>query len=341
MKVIKKLVTVVLIFSIVLGEVAYADVPYVNVLTWWGYLDSPWISQQVMQTCKVKLSYDSYNSNDEFLRRWQEKKSDYDVIIFSYTIYSAIKNEIALKNSDISNYSRLYNPIIRQHFLNSHFSNNIAYFQHTLTGFIWNPKIINLSDTDDTLSIFKKGKSNAVIVIDDPVETEMLTVSSGHAIGTTNTGLTSENFRHMTQDTKVFVSNEINKVYDQDNFAFAYQWSGIWIAEYKQKRSYRFLVNKHLSYIASDLVAQVKDNKNALCVSRLLSSKKFLTKLQNESYYFSPYGDIDNVTDADFKDLYADFLNQLPRLSWIKATNNDHLKALTQRWSAIKYEIAR
>lgn len=336
----KYLINTLLIFLMGLSPVAYSGNKYVNVLTWWGYLDSPWISGMVKRNCGVTLSYDSYNSNPELIRRWSEGKTKYDVIIFSYEVYPAIKDEIALRHSRLYKNSNNYNPIIREHYLKSHFSHNIAYFQHTFTGFIWNPRQIDLTEKDTILSAFKKAKSNMVIIIDDPVEVEMLLALSSDRYNNEEE-LSFINFKNMTQKTKAYISNQLNQIYNHENFAFAYQWSGIALAELKLRKSYKFLVNKNLSYISTDLIAQVKDSKNSACVADLFSSEQFLSRLQDESYYFSPYGDVDHLPNNEFKAIYQDFFKNLPQLSWIKPHDKDSLNALNHNWDIIKYELTK
>jgi spermidine/putrescine-binding protein len=62
----------------------------VNVITWWGYLDSPEVAQEVKKQCHVNLSHDTYYTNNEFLRRVNTNKTRYDIIIFTQTIYDLV-----------------------------------------------------------------------------------------------------------------------------------------------------------------------------------------------------------------------------------------------------------
>ena len=332
---------IVLFFFFATMQVVYAQTQYVSVLTWWGYLDNSWISEMVDSECGVKLSYDSYNSNEELIRRWNEGKSKYDVLIFSNTIYSALKKEIILKNSKLYRNAEHYHPVIRQQYEKSHFPRNVAYFLHSLTGFIWNPRIINLVDTDNVVGVFQKAKSNMTVIIDDPLETQMLLFSEDSSLVDKNSILTYHKFKKITQNSKVFISNQLNQVYDQDNFAFAYQWSGIAIAELIKQPKYKFLINKNLSYVSTDLIAQLQDNKPAACVANLFSSKKFLSKMQNDAYYFSPYGNADNISNAQFRAIYKDFLTQISKLSWIRPISLSQLKELNHQWDITKYELSK
>ncbi len=132
-------------------------IPTVNILTWWGYLDYPEVVSDIEKKCNVKVSYDEYYSSSEFLRR--ERQENYDIVIFSGTIYDLVKANIGLKKSNLWRQSLNYNPIIRKHYLHSDFTPNVVYFLHSLTGFLWNPNVIDIYKNDSIFEIFKKAKS--------------------------------------------------------------------------------------------------------------------------------------------------------------------------------------
>ena len=67
----------------------------INILSWVNYLSLDGASQLIEQKCNVRISYDNYYSNDEFLRRWHKTNQKYDVIIFSETIYPMIKKQVS------------------------------------------------------------------------------------------------------------------------------------------------------------------------------------------------------------------------------------------------------
>jgi len=67
----------------------------VNVLTWWCYLDKPWVSTYIQEKCHVSLSFDEYYTNDEFWRRWASQKSNYDIIIFEDIFYKQHYGKLA------------------------------------------------------------------------------------------------------------------------------------------------------------------------------------------------------------------------------------------------------
>ena len=315
----------------------------VNVLVWFGYLNSPWISKMVKDDCNVDLSYDEFNSNSDFLRRLKAQNSNYDIIIFSDTVFSAVNHNIALNKSDLWKQSFGYNKYIRQEYIKSKFPKNVVYFMQSLTGFDWNPDTISLSSNDSISTIFRKAKTNSVIMIDDPEEVEMLLQlsnanmeASGNASKET---FTLDNFKKLTQNAKIYISNQSNQIFNRKDFAFAYQWSGASLFERNANITHRFLIEPQLSYVSSDLLANLNNKPSTVCVAKLLSSKEFLSRLQNESYYFSPYGDIGHVPPGEYRDMYTQFLKELPHLKWIKSYSLSDFESIDQKWKLIKVQL--
>ncbi|MFZ2314564.1 MAG: hypothetical protein WAW86_02755 [Gammaproteobacteria bacterium] len=314
----------------------------VNVLTWWGYLDDPATKKLVKKECDAFLSYDSYTSNDDMLRRWDINASKYDVLIFSDTIYNSIKDKIVLNNSELWKKSKDYTPAIKKEYNSSHFPHNIAYFAHSLTGFVWNPAVVHLTKDDTAKTAFKKAKNNKVILLDDPVEISMLLeMPKKNKDRNEKNQISLEHFKPLIQESKIYISNEVNKIYSYRDFAFSYQWSGVAFSDDKNIKAYKFLINQHLSYVTTDVIAQIKDRKIAACVAGVLSSKQFLSKVQNKSKYFSPYGNIDAVPEGSFKETYKNFLTNLPKLHWLKPPSPVQLKKLNHEWDKVKYELTQ
>jgi hypothetical protein len=339
----KKIISV----TIITAMLAYTSFSYsetkksVNVLTWWGYLNDAKTSKLIEDKCGATLSYDNYTSNNDMLRRYSTSGSKYDLLIFSQTTYNAIKDQIILKNSELSKKSANYNPIIRKKYENSHFPNNIAFFMHSLTGFIWNPNIIDIDKNDSISSIFGKAKENKVILLDDPKEINMMLLAA-NKLNSENpqTEISLKQFKQLSQNTRVYISNEINNIYSQKDFAFSYQWSGDAFNVRIQKKNFKFLINDNLSYVATDLIAQLKDNQVAACTANVLASKEFLKTIQNKTHYFSPYGDIEDANDENFKELYKRFLLQLSKLQWLEPPTSLELKRLNKQWDKVKFELA-
>ena len=188
-----------LLTSIIIVPTAAYSKDQVNVLGWWGYLDSEEIQEEIEKKCNVSFSYDEYYSNDEFLRRWNNsKKGDYDIIIFSETIYNVVRDRIDDKNGELYKEKERFLPIIKKRYEQKRFASNVLFFAHSLTGFLWNPRIITLSDSDDIKQIFYKAKGKYKLLIDDPVEVGLLVEEAYR--NESNSGFTMEKFFSLMRD---------------------------------------------------------------------------------------------------------------------------------------------
>jgi hypothetical protein len=319
------------------------DLPIVNVLTWWGYLGYPEIREKVKNVCHADISYDEYYSNEEFLRRFDNRKQRYDILIFSYTVYNLIKNEIGLNSSNLWKQSLNYNPIIKKHYINSNFPPNIVYFQHSLTEFLWNPAKINLLPKDNISTIFNKAGHNFVLMIDDPVEAKNLLERSLRENNSLNDRffLIPKDFKSLIKDSRVYVTNGYNNLYKSKDFAFSYNWSGDAILILKQHAdlNYKLLIHPKLSYITIDLLASLNNKSYVNCVAKVLSSKEISTFIQNKDYYFSPYTDISSIPHGYFRDVYIKFLRFLPSLPWIKPASKEEFTQMSRAWDLIKINV--
>lgn len=332
----KKLLAFWFVVASFVSSVAVA-MPTVNVLSWFGYLRSPQINKLVQDHCQVTLSVDEYYSNDEFLRRWKSDKNNYDLIVFANLLYKTIEDEISLTHSDLSKFSQDYHPVIKQHYRDGHYANNVVYFSHSIMGFLWNPSLMHLSEQDDMHSVFTKAKNNRVVLIDDPTEVRnMIRLGDNKQVQ-----LNLKNLKAMLQSAQVTLANDYNKIYESPNFAFSYTWSGDAVLDIqKSGKPYQFLIHPKTSFICTDLLAQTKDNAEASCVAKVLSSKAAMNILQNANYYFSPYGDYSDIGSLMFKKIYQDVFNQISQFSWIQSVTEPELKKLEQAWKVLKLEIS-
>lgn len=309
----------------------------INILTWWGYFNYPQIINSAEKRCNAKISFDQYYSNEEFLRRWREQKDSYDIIIFSNTIFNVIKSEIKNINSNLWKQSNNYNPIIKHYYLKNKYPKNIVYFAHTLTGFLYNSKSISLYPTDSIFTMFKKSQNKIVVIMDEPVEANKLLT-----LGFKNSNYSLGNFKRLYQDSNLYIENGFNNIYKSSDFAFAFLWSGDGIRQIKESGlNLQFLIHPNLSYISSDLLAQINKNKTSECVANYLSSEMALRIIENNYYYFSSYTNIKHITDHDFYDIYRQFLQALPKLKWIESVNTREFNKLTKSWDSIKLDLIR
>ena len=186
-------------------------------------------------------------------------------------------------------------------------------------------------------AVFTKAKNNRVVLIDDPIEVRnMIRLGNNKQLQ-----LNLRNLKTMVQSAQVTLTNDYNKIYESPNFAFSYTWSGDAILDMQTSgKPYQFLIHPKTSFICTDLLAQTKDNSEATCVAKVLSSKKAMNILQNKNYYFSPYGDYNEITALKFKKIYQDVFHQLSQFSWIPPVTEQEFKKLEQDWKVLKLEIS-
>jgi hypothetical protein len=314
--------------------------PYVNILVWRGYLDDPNIRTAVKKECNANISYDEFYSNNEFLSRFEHGHNNYDIIIFPFSIYSLIKDEIKLPSSDLWQQSLQYNPTIRAEYQKNKFSPNVVFLEHSIIAFLYNPEVINLLPSDDLATIFAKAKTNILVVTDDPVEVESLVQ---YGTSQKNDPIDMQNainyFRKITQNNKLYLTNYYNKIATQPNFAFAYSWASeaIHTLTYTNK-NYKLLIHPKLSFISTDLLAELNNKTNTNCVAKVLSSKEVTTLIQNRRFYFSPYTDSSNLKNTLHQDIYKEFLKNLNNLQWIEPQDANTVSKLNRMWELIKIE---
>lgn len=78
----------------------------VNILTWFGYLNSLEVTKLVDENCHTNLPFDEYYSNGEFLRRWKAGKDNYDIVVFANFLYDGIKNTVSRKDIHLSSLTK-------------------------------------------------------------------------------------------------------------------------------------------------------------------------------------------------------------------------------------------
>lgn len=326
-----------IIFNIVSLDCYALSPDSINVLTWWGYLDSPEINEIVKSECNVTISHDTYYTNDEFLRRMTTNKSSYDIVIFSQTIYNLVKDKIPKNNVDLTDISKKFNPTIKMEYLRQKYPPNIIYFMHSLSGFLWNPKVINITDHDSIQDIFKKAGKNIVVLIDDPVEIWNL-INIAYPIKKDSVHLASENFGKLVQDATVYMTNNYNQTYNQNNFAFAFGWSGdamVYMQQSTQKLN--FLIHPKLSYISSDMLAAMNKKNNTICVAKVLLSKRVLDIVQNNTHYFSPYADYKTINQPVNQDIYKIIFKKLPQMKWLESSKSSaDFQIMVDTWNSIQ-----
>lgn len=316
------------------------SLPYVNILVWRGYLDDPNIKAIVKKQCNANISYDEFYSNNEFISRFEHGHSNYDIIIFPFSIYSLIKDEINLPTSDLWQQSLRYNPIIKAQYQKSKLSPNVVFLEHSIIAFLYNPEVVNLSSTDDLATIFAKAKSNILVVTDDPVEVQsLMQFGMPGKNGPIDYKKAINYFKKTTQNNKLYITNDYSKIAASSNFAFAYSWASEAIHTLTDiNKNYKILIHPQLSFISTDLLAELNNKVNTTCVAKTLSSKEVTTLIQNKRFYFSPYTDNSNLKNALHKNIYQEFLKNLNELQWIEPQDKNTVGELNRMWELIKIE---
>lgn len=321
--------------------------PSVNILTWYGYLDDPKIKQIVENKCNVKFSFDSYNTNEEFVHDIKEKRKDYDIAIFSNLAYNSVIEEIKNPKSDLWKLSENYYPYFKNYYNIHKYPHNVAFFTHSIVGFIFNPKVININSNENIFEIFKNAKKNDVVLIDDPAEVGTL-LSIGYKNGknkykssiqgtTANVIYDYDNLENVTQKANVYITNDYNRIYEQKNFAFGLLWSGDALLYAKQsKLPYKFALNPSLSFICTDLIAQLNPTPSAKCVADTLGSSEIMKYIEKSTYYFTPYFTND-IHESGFDELYTQTKSLLPELPWVQPVP-DFLQMM-EPWNAVKIKV--
>lgn len=323
----------------------------VNILQWWGYLSSsdPYI-KKIEKQCHARITYDQYYSNNAFLRRIKSGTSHYDIAIFSDNIFKAVKGQIKNSNSSLYKLTNNYHPIIKKHYDARNLPHNVVFFVHSLTGFLYKPSNAKLSRQDGVFDMFKKAKDKIVVMLDDPIEADFL-LSLG--LNTSHQSkanlfkkldivpLTVQNFKRLYKGTNFIITNLPERIVTKKDFAFAFQWSGDAIEIMKNNPGQlKFYIHPKLSYISSDLLANLNNKKATMCVAKKLGSKWFLHHEQNKTYYFSPYVDGSDIQDPYFKKVFQGWKNNLKTTPWVTSVNKRQFKKLRTQWDWIKLKIS-
>lgn len=317
----------------------------VNVIAFYGFLEDPEIAKAVENQCNVKFSHDAYYTNADFLHTFNKQKNFYDVMIFSNMVYGSIRNQLPnIRSSDLWKSSNNYHPYFKNYYLIHNYTHNTAFFTHAIVGFMYNPKLINITPDEKMSDIFKSAKDNNIILVDDSGEIgNLLTIgySNDSNIKKSKDGtvpLTYKNLKHMTQDTKVYITSDFNKIYDSPNFAFSYIWSGDALLYIKKSgKPYKFVIPSDASSICTDLIVQMKNTPEANCVAKVLQNQSTLQYFEKSTYYFTPYFK-NNINDKSYKELYDQTEKALPQLRMIQPVENFE-QDYNSKWNMIKLQI--
>lgn len=318
---------------------AHAATSTVNILTWWGYLDYPWIPSYIQKKCHANISFDEYYDNQNFLERFQENHNLYDIIIFEAPSYKEIKLLLpSIASSTLHQHARKYNPIIKKHYLNQKYPHNIAYFFESMTGLLWNKKNIIIKNNTNIENSLQYTKNHFVIILDDPIYFYRLIRHNKKM----KENFSYKSFQELLGKNLIIITNgTYRNIYKSPSFMLSYQWSGEAIKNYehlnsKNKKNLSFSASPKYSFISSDLIAQLNKKPETICIANALASKDFITRLQKNTYYFSPYTIHKNIKDPFFKGVYIKYISMLPKLKWIKNNGSLLREKIKNQWDFIK-----
>ncbi|WP_419831219.1 hypothetical protein [Endozoicomonas atrinae] len=262
----------------------------VNIVTWWDYLTSKSL-EPVERACDVKIYFDEYYSNAEFQRKVEA--NDYDIAIYSDNISKDIRllttSIIDLKNEFLPSYPQSVRA------LSDSLDNNSAFFMFAFTGLLWNPDNISLSPTDGIRDIFSKAEDKLVLILDEHAVAFDLLRQAGLADSNPEQ---LHNLRKLLAGSYAVISSNLGRLYQADNFALAYVWSGEALSLISDENlNYQFLLHPSISHMAFDQLTLLDNSEASVCVARYLASEKFTKGVSERTKYFSPYS-IDRVLSS-------------------------------------------
>ncbi len=310
----------ILFMSLSLPFTANTSPSNINILSWWGYINTKQIKDLAQKKCGVGISIDEYYSSSEMIRRFEKNTSKYDLLIFANTTYSMIKDKvpsITVKGSQIVDQ---YLLPIRAIYNKKNYPSNIRFFMHAFTGFLVNSKNSNFNQSSKLSEIFKLGTDTTLVLIDDPIEIQMLL---------SRANLKLSELIELSKKQKLLISNNIDRVSQTDKFGIAYVWSGAAIDNIKSSNSLKFLVHPKLSHITSDLIALMSKKKEGKCVFDVLTSKEVLNLIAEETKYFPSFG-----LPLNFSNYSS--LPDLSKIKWIDSPSREEIHTLNREWKRVK-----
>ena len=317
----------------------------VNILTWWGYLD--WakpLLKKIGKQCHAQISFDDYYSYNEFLNRVNNPNNTYDILIFSDTVSQRFIKRIGIPSSKLYKLAQNYMPATRNHYYAMHYPHNVVYFEHAVMALVYNPKVIKINQDNNLFAIFKKAGNHIVVMVDDPVEANMLltmAMTKNYKVSNKLVPLTLDSFKKLMHNTKLIITNAPWHIIQLPDFALAFQWSGDAITMVEKNPQLKLFIDPKTSYITSDMLAELNTQAATQCVARALSSKQFLKTEENHTFYISPYGGSSGSKNKLYQKSYKDIMAVFPDLPWIRSVSTEKLSQIAETWALIKLKITQ
>ncbi len=313
----KKLIYIIVIAILGLQSLVSASPKNaVNILTKYNYLRSPKIAKMIKEKCGVDISYDEYYASSECADFISESGglNYYDIIIFPNGIYELFSKKIAMTGSTLNQITKYYNPVIKKLYYSRDYPSNVVYFAISVPGFIWNPDTVNISKDDGIEQMFLKAQNNTVILKNSRAAILKLI---GNNYDMSPTAL-ADRFKKIIAIANVYITNSYNKLYDRNNFAFAFQNSGDAIAIIKKSKNKKlhFLIHPKYSYLTYDVLVEINLRPETRCVAKILAGKEALKIMQTETFYLSPYETYLSVDSPLFQEAYKPLFDKSYDLKW-------------------------
>ncbi|APJ02499.1 hypothetical protein [Silvanigrella aquatica] len=305
----------------------------VNMIAWWEFIDKQTISN-LEKKCNTQVSMDEYYSADDFLRR--TKKQHYSVLIFPAEVYNMVADEISSQGLNFEDVTKNYHPNVLALFKQQNLSKNIGIFSMGITGFLYDPSQIQISEDENIPSIFSKAKNKKISLLDDPMESLHLVNKDKSS---SNVSKDFAEFKNLIKDKYYIITNDVDKITKEEKFAFAYMWIGDAVRSVNKHPHLKFVSIPSPAYISADFIATLDKSKETECVAKNLASQEFLNPILNRSHYFSPFGSTESFKNKEFSAAYVNFIDNHKKFIWLKAPNKEEYKNYIKLWESAKIEM--
>ena len=302
----------------------------VNILSWVGYFDET-IINKLQKQCKTTVSLDQYYSSSEFLRRFQ--KQEYSIAIFPASVYNLVSDKIVNYGISFNDIKENYHQNILSSFDTQDFT-NAAIFALSITGFLYNPKQIEIDKNDEIKTIFSKAKNKKITILDAP---SIKLISSKKNFSNLTDSV--KEFKQLLNGTNYFIINDTFKIVKEKDFAFSFIWVGSAYKRIREHPHLKFIVLPRLSYITADLIAAMDKTTETSCVAKQLAGKEVLEPILSRAFYFSPYGIPEKIENSAFAKEYNNYINNIGKLMWHESLNKEDYQIRVNLWQRIKIEM--
>ncbi|RDB37339.1 MAG: hypothetical protein DCC88_00665 [Spirobacillus cienkowskii] len=326
------------IFSILILLIFNSSIYAVNVIAWWGYLDSTSINI-VEKKCNTKISVDTYYSSDELLRRVENAK--YSLAIFGSEVYNALKDKIVSDHNAFTAIKKQYHPNVLRLLYKQNFAKNSAIMTLNNTGILYNKNLLTVSKDTNLNDLFESAKGKKINFLDEPLES-LKFVTHGKNVSDfsgTQTQKHSEEFKKLISGSSVLISNSNKEIIKYPDFAFSYTWACIGFKRVRDYPNLAYTSHPTLSFVSADLIALFSNDKETQCVAEHLASKSAVDKNAVEAFYFSPFGLPADLPKNEFWYEHKRILEDYDSLKWLEYPEKNQYVKVSNFWNKLKFGV--